>query len=104
MMFAQMAGYVWILGIALLMAGNHIFRLLGINEPSWYQAMTENKLACFMGLFIINSIGTSMMTSGAFEVILNDEHVVFSRLKSGGQMPSGDDIVRGLQSFGLEPH
>jgi selT/selW/selH-like putative selenoprotein len=101
---ATIAGYLWIGGIALLLAGDIIFRTLGITPPSWYETMKANKVMCFIGLFIMNSLGSSMMTTGAFEVYLNDEHVLFSRLQSGGtRLPSGDDLMRSLKEFGIEP-
>jgi hypothetical protein len=67
--------------------------------------MTENKMACFFGLFIINSMGAKLLTTGAFEVVLSQagaaDLVLFSRLKNGGVMPTGDDIMRGLDAAGF---
>lgn len=103
-LFATLAGYLWIGGIALLLAGDMIFRLLGYQEPGWYEAMKSNKVGCFMGLFIINTIAAKLTTTGAFEIYLNDDHVIFSRLQSGGsQMPTAEGLINGLKDFGFEP-
>ena len=86
-LIATLANYLWLGGIALLLAGDIIFNSIGIIQPSWYISMKNNKVAVFMGLFLVNSIATKLMTTGAFEIILNDHHTVFSRLQSGGELP-----------------
>lgn len=102
---AQLANWLWIGGIGLLMAGGMLFDKMGISEPWWYKWMTENKMACFFGLFIINSMGAKLLTTGAFEVVLSQagaaDLVLFSRLTNGGVMPTGDDIMRGLDAAGF---
>lgn len=93
--FAQFTSFIWIVGIALLLAGSQIFSALGIPEPEFYHWANNNKVAVFVGLFILNNIGNSMITTGAFEVYLNDE-LIYSRLQSGGRMPNGEDIINAL--------
>ena len=90
---------VWFGGIALLLGGSQIFSMLNIKEPEWYEWMKANTGTCFIGLFIMNNFGSTMMTTGAFEVYLNDE-LIYSKLQTG-RMPTGGDITAALERFGL---
>lgn len=91
---------IWFGGIALLLGGSQIFGMLQMQEPEWYGWMKANTGTVFIGLFIINNIGSSMMTTGAFEVYINNE-LIYSKLQTG-RMPTGSDITMALERFGLQ--
>lgn len=99
---AQITGYIWIAGVALLMVGNHIFTALGIPEPEWYIWMKNNRMAAFIGLFMLNNVGHSFVATGAFEVYLNDE-LIYSKLQTG-RMPSTTAIITALSAHGYKPY
>ncbi len=99
---AQLSGYVWIGGIALLIVGNHIFAALQMAEPEWYVWMKNNKTKAFFGLFMLNNIGHSFLATGAFEVYLNDE-LIYSKLQIG-RMPSTTTLVNALAAHGYKPY
>ena len=88
---AQVTGYVWIIGIVLVMFGSNIFKTLGITEPSFMKVINENKMMAFIGLFMVNSYGNGLLATGAFEVTLDGE-LVFSKLQSG-KLPTGSDLI-----------
>ena len=100
---AQMTAYltniVWLSGILLLFGGSFIFKTIGIEEPGMYVAMKENPVASFVCLFVINSVGASQLSTGAFEIKLNDI-VIFSKLEQR-RLPNLGDIVAALAAHGF---
>lgn len=70
---ASAASLVFFAGIALLMVGDNLFESMGMPEPALYTKMKNNKMATFGILFLINNIGNSMLTTGAFELSINGE-------------------------------
>jgi selT/selW/selH-like putative selenoprotein len=93
---AQFTSYIWLLGIVVLIGGSKMLKTLGIPEPDFIHWMENNKGIVFFGLFMLNSVGNSMITTGAFEIYLNDE-LIFSKL-NGGHVPNGEDIISALAS------
>lgn len=91
--------YLWYAGLALLVFGEHLFKTLGIEEPAFYKQMKQNPYATFIGLFLLNSYGNSMLSTGAFEVKL-DGVEIFSKLKTG-LVPSEEGIVRAMKLAGV---
>mmetsp|Transcript_34175 Transcript_34175/g.53433 ORF Transcript_34175/g.53433 Transcript_34175/m.53433 type:complete len:82 (-) Transcript_34175:327-572(-) len=57
---------------------------MGMPMPPWYEAnINSNKMIVLFGsFFVINGLINSMMSTGAFEVTLNDE-LVWSKLETG---------------------
>jgi hypothetical protein len=58
---AVFASYItttlWLIGLALLFAGDQIFKTLQLREPDWYRTMKENKMmVCSYPSFIIDEI------------------------------------------------
>lgn len=96
---ASITNTIWLLGIILLFGGSYIFKILNIPEPKIYLMMKENQVASFVVLFMMNSIGASQLSTGAFEISVNDV-VVFSKLQQG-RLPNLTDIVNGLVSQGF---
>lgn len=88
----QIMSFVFMAGIALLLGGETIFQMLNMPEPQMYQSMKANKMTSFLLLFLLNNVGNSLLTTGAFEIFIDGE-LAFSKLATG-RFPSGDDLVR----------
>jgi selT/selW/selH-like putative selenoprotein len=73
---------------------------LGISEPEIFISVKNNKMACAVGLFIINSVGHNMLSTGAFEIYVNDE-LVYSKLALR-KMPDAQDIAQALAIAGFK--
>lgn len=96
---ATITNLIWLVGIALLFAGTYVFKALNIPEPKFYVAMKENPVMTFICLFVINTMGASQLSTGAFEIKVDDV-IIFSKLKTG-RMPQLGDIIEGLVSRGF---
>ena len=55
--------------------------MLNIPEPYFITLIKTNKIMTFVALIYLNSLGSSMLASGAFEIYLNGE-ILFSKLES----------------------
>jgi selT/selW/selH-like putative selenoprotein len=95
---SQIATVLWYLGLGLVFGGDHIFNALGIAEPDFYVYMKNNKMAAIAGLFIMNSVGHNMLSTGAFEIYINDQ-LVYSKLAMR-KMPDGNDLAQALALAG----
>mmetsp|Transcript_1771 Transcript_1771/g.2781 ORF Transcript_1771/g.2781 Transcript_1771/m.2781 type:complete len:136 (+) Transcript_1771:373-780(+) len=87
-------------GLVLLMLGDQIFANLGIPEPDFYVYMKNNKMTSFGALFVLNNLGNSMLTTGAFEIFVNGD-LVFSKLQTG-RFPNGDELVEIMNRFNIK--
>lgn len=86
-----LCGYLWFIGISFLFAGSSILKYFGIDEPWWMVWINSNRLQCFMALFLLNSVASSLIATGAFEIYL-DGDLVFSKLESK-RFPSAEDLL-----------
>ncbi|XP_028752996.1 selT-like protein [Neltuma alba] len=70
--------------IAVVMAGEQIFPMLGyVAPPPWYYNLRANKFGTMASTWLLgNALQSFLQSSGAFEVYFNDE-LVFSKLKEG---------------------
>ncbi|XP_036098981.1 thioredoxin reductase-like selenoprotein T isoform X2 [Molossus molossus] len=102
--------------IGLIIVGKDPFAVLGMQAPSVWQWGQENKeiprvldarnweedqthsqvYACMMVFFLSNMIENQCMSTGAFEITLNDVPV-WSKLESG-HLPSVQQLVQILDS------
>ena len=98
-LIASVTNTIWLLGIAVMFGGSYILKSLNIQEPKIYVMMKENQVVIYVALFMMNSIGSSQLSTGAFEISVNGV-VVFSKLQQG-RMPGLTDIVDGLVSQGF---
>jgi len=99
---ASLAGYAWLGGLALNFAGEQIFNAVGIKDrPAFYVYLRNNPMGTLGGLFLLNNMCNSMLSSGAFEIHL-DGVEVFSKLKAG-RVPASEEIVELLLQHGLAP-
>lgn len=95
---ASISNAIWLVGIAILFGGSAIFKFVGMEEPALYIKMKENPVTTFACLFLINGVGASQLSTGAFEIKLNDI-VIYSKL-SVGRLPNLNDIIFALESHG----
>lgn len=83
MYFSRFIGLGKILLIMCIISGVNIFAWLGKPQPSWWAWCLENKLyACMMMFFLSNMIEGQLVSSGAFEISLNNIPL-WSKLETG---------------------
>ncbi|XP_030537404.1 selT-like protein [Rhodamnia argentea] len=85
---------------AIIMAGEHIFPMVGIAvPPPWYYSLRANRFGTIASTWLLGNVFQSFLqSSGAFEVHCNDE-LVFSKLKEGrfpGEIELKDLVGRRL--------
>ena len=80
------------------MGGPNLCKMLNLPEPELMKKAREHPFQVFIGLFILNSMGASQLSTGAFEVYV-DGHLVFSKLALG-KMPSGPELLSGMKALG----
>lgn len=85
------------LGVIFMIAmGNNPFPHLNMDTPSIWNWAVENKIyACMMLFFISNAIETQLVSTGAFEISLNDMPI-WSKLESG-KVPQYHELVHILE-------
>ncbi|XP_055150533.1 thioredoxin reductase-like selenoprotein T [Symphalangus syndactylus] len=83
--------------IGLIIVGKDPFAFFGMQAPSIWQWGQENKVYAYMMVFFLsNMIENQCMSTGAFEITLNDVHV-WSKLESG-HLPSMQQLVQILDN------
>lgn len=83
--------------IGVIIVGKDPFVLFGMQAPGVWVWSQENKIyACMMVFFFSNMIENQCMSTGAFEIMLNDVPV-WSKLESG-QLPSMQQLVQILEN------
>lgn len=81
-----------------LLFGQNPFLLLRIPTPRVYSWALQNKLyACLMIFFLSNSLESYLMSTGAFEITVDDVPL-WSKLQTG-RLPSSNEFVQMLQPF-----
>lgn len=93
----QMVGMAW-----MVFGGETIFRMMGFSTPpSIYYTIQEygTQIAVALFLLVPQLIGT-FATSGAFEIVLDGQKVLWSKLESG-RFPNADELTRPLVKLGL---
>lgn len=61
-----------------MVSGTNIFGHLGVQTPSVWEWTQQNKFyACLMTFFLCNAIEGQLISTGAFEIILNGETIYF---------------------------
>lgn len=79
-------------GIMLVMvAGDWIFRQIGIPPPAIYYKLKEKQFIVIMAvMFLGNNLSNSLTSTGAFEISI-DNQLIFSKLQTG-RMPSPQEV------------
>jgi len=89
---AQICSLVFLLGLVTMIAGKFFgdsLRIPALSELA--QKMNENQMQSIMIIFMANIIGGQMLSTGAFEIYL-EEDLVFSKLQTGG-LPQLDQLA-----------
>merc|ERR1712055_1154733 len=70
---AQIISIIKFIVILMVLSSFNPFPFLGQDTPSWATWMLENKIyACMMTFFLCNAVETQLISTGAFEIHLND--------------------------------
>ncbi|VDI52675.1 Hypothetical predicted protein [Mytilus galloprovincialis] len=81
----------------MIVSGQNPFTLLNMDTPSVFTWAQENKIyACLMIFFISNAIEGQMISTGAFEVSLNNVPV-WSKLETG-RIPQPGEIFQIIEN------
>lgn len=95
--FASFLSVFKLVLIGVIIVGKDPFALLGMQPPGLWTWSQENKIyACMMVFFFSNMIENQCMSTGAFEITLNDVPV-WSKLQSG-HLPSLQQLVQILEN------
>ena len=82
-MLANLASVIFFVGLLLMFAGDFISQQVQIPQVrELCQFISQNKMQVFIGLYVINMIGTNMLSTGAFEIYANDV-LIHSKLETG---------------------
>jgi selT/selW/selH-like putative selenoprotein len=85
-MLASAFSYFKFAVMIFVMMGDSILGYLNIAVPTWYEQVKEKRWLLSIGCFFIgNMISQNLLSTGAFEIYLDDVEV-FSKLKTG-RMP-----------------
>lgn len=82
--------------LAMIYMNTNPFAYLRMETPRWWNYLTQSRISSsLMILFLANSIESSMMSTGAFEIYYNDLPI-WSKIETG-KMPTGQDILSQIQ-------
>lgn len=80
-MLAQLVQVIQMAVIAFIIFGEQIFGALGMRVPEVYVKIQQNKwMFGFLAWFIGNSISGGMLSTGAYEIYIDDQ-LVYSKLE-----------------------
>mmetsp|Transcript_21297 Transcript_21297/g.42958 ORF Transcript_21297/g.42958 Transcript_21297/m.42958 type:complete len:131 (-) Transcript_21297:168-560(-) len=92
LMLAQVVSWIQMGGFAISFFGQPIFNAISMPQPAWAAYLQENKGIAIMCFFFGNSVVSSMVQTGAFEVFLGGE-LIHSKIESG-QLPEVNHLLR----------
>ncbi|XP_039669038.1 selenoprotein T2-like [Perca fluviatilis] len=93
----QLISCLKLVSILLIVSGQNPFHLLGVDTPRAWTWSQDNKIfSCLMAFFLCNMMETHFLSTGAFEVTLNDVPV-WSKLQSG-YVPNIQEIFQILDN------
>lgn len=94
---AQIIGVLKMAVIIMVLASINLFQNVGQPTPSWWAWMLENKMyACLMTFFLCNAVETQLISTGAFEIQLNDMPL-WSKLESG-RIPQPGELFQIIEN------
>ncbi|GAB9465665.1 hypothetical protein Gpo141_00003064 [Globisporangium polare] len=97
-LLARALGYLQIVAMVLMVAGEYIFRALGLDTALLQKAL-DNRIGCFAVILLTGWISQGLVSTGAFEVTFNDE-LLFSKLEVG-RWPTLEELATLLDARGL---
>jgi selT/selW/selH-like putative selenoprotein len=90
-LLAKLLSYAQYAIMGLSFFGDWLFRQIGITPPALYNQLKEKKFVVIMVvMFLGNNIHNMLLSSGAFEVYL-DNQLIFSKLATG-RMPAPQEL------------
>lgn len=93
----NLISYLKLFSILLIVSGQNVFVLLGLTTPRAWTWSQDNKVfSCLMAFFLCNMLETHFLSTGAFEVTLNNVPV-WSKLQSG-YVPNIQEIFQILDN------
>ncbi|KAI5741988.1 hypothetical protein M8J77_001911 [Diaphorina citri] len=105
LVFAKFLSVAKILLIATIIGGLNPFQFIGCNLPRWFEWCQANKFyACMMIFFCCNAIESTLISTGAFEILFNDMPI-WSKLETG-RIPQPNELFQIIDShlgFGKKP-
>jgi len=73
------------------------FACVGQPTPGWAQWLLDNKIyACMMTFFLFNAVETQLISTGAFEITLNDMPV-WSKIEAG-RIPQPGELFQIIEN------
>ncbi|XP_014248145.1 thioredoxin reductase-like selenoprotein T homolog CG3887 [Cimex lectularius] len=102
MIIARSLGFLKMVIIVSVLSGINLFAKFGLQTPYWWTWCTANKLwSCMMIFFMTNALEGHFISTGAFEITLNDMPV-WSKLETGRipQPPELFQIIDNHMNFG----
>lgn len=98
MFLSRLIGVSKLLVILCIFSHFNFFQYLGqMQQPGWWTWCVENKLySCMMLFFLCNIVEVQLMSSGAFEISLNDVPV-WSKLETG-RIPQPNELFQIIES------
>lgn len=95
---ARILSYIKMAVLLCLLLGQNPFTFLNIPTPAAYSWALQNKMyACLMIFFFTNSFESYLISTGAFEISVNDIPL-WSKLQTG-RLPAANEFVQMLQTF-----
>lgn len=100
-MYAQCFQYLQMFLFLVVFAGEGVFVSMSLPVPPPVQAMSDNKMASFMFIWLIgNMVASTFLNSGAFEIHFQDK-TIWSTLANNKRMPTYMDIFNGCKRAGI---
>ena len=98
----QVIGMVW-----MMLGGDKVMSFIGYppnrTYPNWYYTIQNNPMPIGMFLFLLApQILGKFQINGAFEIILDDNIEIYSKLATG-KFPTGQYLIDTLTKVGLQP-
>jgi len=94
----QLGALAW-----MVMGIDNICRTVGLTQrPAWTYTVERNAMQFGILLFIVlPQVINQFTVSGAFELILDEEKEIFSKLNAG-RFPTQEELISGLQAAGIK--
>lgn len=94
---ASLISFIKFSSIILILTKVDPFRPLGFNTPKLYRWAIENMIySCLMTYFICNAIETQLLSTGAFEIMM-DDCTLWSKLESG-RIPKVEELLKIIEN------
>jgi len=94
---AQILSVLKFLVIMMVLASFDPFACVGQPTPGWAQWLLDNKIyACMMTFFLFNAVETQLISTGAFEITLNDMPV-WSKIEAG-RIPQPGELFQIIEN------